>query len=166
MKKVYLSLGSNLGHRGQMLRTAIGLLESPDLRILRISSVYETEPVEHRRQPWFLNLVVEAETDLVPIELLARVRKIETQLGRKRLIAKGPRTIDIDILLYGDSVIESGALVIPHPRMTERRFVLEPMAELAADLRHPVHRRTMRDLVGVTLAQTVRKLSFLPDAPA
>ncbi len=160
MKLIYLSLGSNLGDREQALREAIRLLEAPDLRVLRVSSIYETEPQEVRGQPWFLNLVAEAETSLLPRQLLARVRKIERELGRKRQAAKGPRTIDIDILLYGNFVIETGELTAPHPRMANRRFVLEPMCELAPELRHPVLRRTMRELLGGTLGQVVRKTTF------
>jgi 2-amino-4-hydroxy-6-hydroxymethyldihydropteridine diphosphokinase len=124
---------------------------------MRRSHVYETEPQDVRDQPWFLNLVIAAETDLFPKQLLARVLKIEQQLGRKRIKPKGPRTIDIDILLYGDSVIDTEELTVPHPRMAERRFVLEPLAELAPDLRHPATRRSMRELLAATSAQQVRR---------
>jgi 2-amino-4-hydroxy-6-hydroxymethyldihydropteridine diphosphokinase len=146
-KLVYLSLGSNLGDREQMLRLALERLAAPDLRILRVSSIRETEPVDVLDQPRFLNLVAEAETGLFPKQLLARTARIELELGRKRLRPKGPRTIDIDILLYGDAVIDSPELTVPHPRMAERRFVLEPLAELAPDLRHPVTRRTVREML-------------------
>lgn len=157
MKTVYLSLGSNLGDRQRALRRAIERLAAPDFRIRRLSSIYKTEPLEVRDQPWFLNLVLEAETELFPKQLLARIRKVERELGRKRLRAKGPRTIDIDILLYGETVMESPELVIPHPRLTERRFVLEPLAELAPQLRHPLSRQTIAELLAATLGQTVRK---------
>ena len=160
MKLVYLSLGSNLGDRERMLAEALRLLQAPDLRIARISPVYETEPRDLKGQPWFLNLVVEVETGLFPRRLLARIQKIEKQLGRKRGVAKGPRTIDIDILLVGSFVIDAPDLVIPHPRMAERRFVLEPLAQLAPELRHPVLRRTIRELLAGTQAQTVRRVSF------
>jgi 2-amino-4-hydroxy-6-hydroxymethyldihydropteridine diphosphokinase len=146
-KTVYLSLGSNLGDREQMLRQALELLAAPDLRILRVSSIRETEPVDVLDQPRFLNLVAEVETDLFPKQLLQRVQRIELDLGRKRLRPKGPRTIDIDILLYGDAVIDSPELTVPHPRMAERRFVLEPLAELAPGLRHPLTRRTVRQML-------------------
>ncbi len=161
MKVVYLSLGSNLGDREAMLREAIRRLESPQLHIRRVSSVYETEPQDFREQPWFLNVVVEAETGLFPLQLLGLVRKVELALGRRRFVVKGPRTIDIDILLYGGFVIDRPELAIPHLRMTERRFVLEPMVELAPELRHPVLRRTMRELLASTMGQTVRRLGPL-----
>lgn len=157
MKTVYLSLGSNAGDREEMLRNATRLLDSPALHITRMSSIYETEPQDVRRQPWFLNMVLEAETTLFPKQLLKRVQKVELELGRKRLAPRGPRTIDIDILLFGDTVIETAELSVPHPRMTERRFVLEPMTELSPDLRHPVSRRTMRDLLGTIRGQKVRQ---------
>lgn len=101
MKTVYLGLGSNVGDREQMLQSAIDQLHSPDLRVMRLSSVYETEPQERRNQRWFLNMAVEAATGLFPRQLLARIGKIEQELGRRRMAANGPRTIDIDILFYG-----------------------------------------------------------------
>ena len=158
MKIAYLSLGSNVGDRERLLQDAVRLLHTPDLRVVRISPVYQTEPQDVRAQPWFLNLVVEAETDLFPRQLLARVQQIERQLGRKRLAAKGPRTIDIDILLYGELVFNTAGLVVPHPRMTERRFVLQPLADLVPELRHPVLRRTVKELLAATHGQTVRPL--------
>jgi 2-amino-4-hydroxy-6-hydroxymethyldihydropteridine diphosphokinase len=156
-KTVYLSLGSNLGDRQANLRRAVDSLAAQGLRILRVSSLYETEPIELRDQPWFLNLVVEADTDLFPKQLMSRIRKIELALGRKRTRPKGPRSIDIDILLFGESVIDTEELVVPHPRMTERRFVLEPLAELAPELRHPVSRRTIRELLAATAGQAVTR---------
>jgi 2-amino-4-hydroxy-6-hydroxymethyldihydropteridine diphosphokinase len=102
--------------------------------------------------------VVEAETDLFPKQLLARLQKIERQLGRKRIRPKGPRTIDIDILLYGEAVIATDELTVPHPRMEERRFVLEPLAELGPDLRHPVTRRTVREMLRAVAGQQVRRV--------
>jgi 2-amino-4-hydroxy-6-hydroxymethyldihydropteridine diphosphokinase len=156
LKKAYLSLGSNLGDRELNLRRAIELLESEELRITRRSSVYETEPRDLRNQPWFLNAVVEVETSLFPLQLLHRVLKIEKEMGRRRKVSKGPRNIDIDILLFGSFVIFTSQLSVPHPRIEERRFVLEPLAELAPDLRHPVHRKTMRELLAATAGQIVR----------
>jgi 2-amino-4-hydroxy-6-hydroxymethyldihydropteridine diphosphokinase len=158
MKTAYLSLGSNLPDRATNLRRALALLTSPDLQIKRTSATYETEPQDLPHQPWFLNLVVEIETTLFPLQLLSRIQKIEKDLGRKRLVPKGPRTIDIDILLFGNFVIDSAKLTIPHPRMHLRRFVLEPLAELAPDLRHPITRRTIREILNETSGQAVKKL--------
>lgn len=157
MKTVYLSLGSNVGNREEMLQRAVRLLASTEFRITRMSSIYETEPQDVRGQPWFLNMVLEAETTLFPRQLLGRIQKVEQQLGRRRLAPKGPRTIDIDILVFGTAVIDTTGLTVPHPRMAERRFVLEPMAELAPDLRHPVLHRTMRELLTTVRDQTVRR---------
>jgi len=158
MKIVYLSLGSNLGDRPGNLSRAIEQLSSDDLRVLRVSSTWETEPRDVPNQPWFLNLVIEAETSLFPRQLLHRIHRIERELGRVRTIPKGPRVIDIDILLFGRSVVQAEGLEIPHPRLTERRFVLEPLAELVADLRHPVTRRTVREMLGAVAEQAVRKV--------
>ena len=158
VKLVYLSLGSNLGDREGYLRRAIALVGAAGARVLRVSSLYETEPLEATDQPRFLNLVVEAETELFPKQLLARLLKIELDLGRRRGRPKGPRLIDIDILLYGRSVIESAELRVPHPRLAERRFVLEPLAELAPELRHPVNHLTIRELLAATAGQVVRKV--------
>jgi 2-amino-4-hydroxy-6-hydroxymethyldihydropteridine diphosphokinase len=159
MKRIYLGLGSNLGEREENLRRARELLNAAGIRILRESSLYETEPQDLTHQPWFLNQVVEAETALFPMQLLGRVLKIEKELGRRRVIEKGPRTLDIDILLYHRFVIDSPVLVVPHPRMHERRFVLAPMAELAPDLRHPVTRQTMRELLGRIKGQAIRRFN-------
>jgi 2-amino-4-hydroxy-6-hydroxymethyldihydropteridine diphosphokinase len=158
MKTAWLSLGSNVGDREANLREAVRRLEAEGIHVRRESSLYETEPQDLRDQPWFLNSVVEVETALFPRQLLGCVRKIEKALGRKRTVAKGPRSIDIDILLYGSFVIQTADLEIPHPRMSERRFVLEPLAELAPELRHPVSRKTIRDLLSGVVGQVVRKL--------
>jgi 2-amino-4-hydroxy-6-hydroxymethyldihydropteridine diphosphokinase len=156
MKTIYLSLGSNVGDREHNLRTAIERLRAPDLRVLRTSPVYETEPVDYTSQRWFLNLVVEAETGLFPKLLLSRIARIEHELGRVRTVAKGPRTIDIDILLYGKAVVESATLEIPHPRMAERRFVLAPLADLVPNLRHPFTHKTVREMLDAAPMQKVR----------
>ena len=156
MKKIYLSLGSNLGDRAANLRAAILALPDCGVKVLRVSPVYETEPVENTAQAWFLNLVVEAETELFPLQLLARTARIERALGRVRTIPKGPRTIDIDILLYGSAVVSSAKLQVPHPRMTDRRFVLAPLADLAPDLRHPVLRKKIRELLAAAPEQALK----------
>ena len=157
-KTVYLGLGSNVGQREEMLQTAIDRLHSPALRIERVSSIYETEPQGRRNQRWFLNLVAEARTDLFPRQLLGRIASIERQLGRRRMLADGPRTIDIDILFFGGFIVDTPELTIPHQRLAERRFVLAPMVELAPELRDPVTRRTMRELLAATSGQTVRRV--------
>lgn len=135
--RIYLSLGSNVGDREANLRAAIAALPGHGVRVRRLSSIYETEPVDYREQAWFLNCVVEAETQLEPIALLRTVRSIEGSMGSKKEFTKGPRLIDLDILLYGDETIGTSELQVPHPRMTQRRFVLEPLAEIAPRLRHP-----------------------------
>ena len=157
MTTVYLSLGSNLGDRERHLQRAVECLDSAGLQVLRISSVFETDPVDKLDQPRFLNAVVEARTTLLPRQLLARTSKLERRLGRKRLVNKGPRTIDIDILLYGGAIVNTHDLTLPHPRMAERRFVLEPLAELAPGLRHPVTRRTIAELLASTMSQGCRR---------
>jgi 2-amino-4-hydroxy-6-hydroxymethyldihydropteridine diphosphokinase len=162
MKTVYLGLGSNVGDREAMLQAAVDQLHSQEVSIIRLSPVYETEPMDLPGQRWFLNLVAEVHTALFPLQLLARIGKIEQRLGRRRLVAKGPRSIDIDILLYGNFVIHTSSLVIPHERLTQRRFVLVPLLELTPDLRDPVSRRPLRDLLGAVAGQALRKVDFQP----
>jgi 2-amino-4-hydroxy-6-hydroxymethyldihydropteridine diphosphokinase len=157
-KVVYLSLGSNLGDREGNLRTAIEKLKEIGNPVA-VSSFYETEPVEVQSQPWFLNCAVKLDTEKMPRQLIAAILALEQEMGRQRKQQKGPRTIDIDILLFGSSVIEIPSLTVPHPRMHERRFVLEPLAEIAPDARHPVFKRTIRELRDALPAgQTVRKV--------
>jgi 2-amino-4-hydroxy-6-hydroxymethyldihydropteridine diphosphokinase len=148
--KVYLSLGSNLGDRALQIKKALKRLEEEGVRITRRSSMYETEPVEFHKQGWFLNCAVETETELTPRQLLRVVRTIEKELGRKRVVRSGPRTLDIDILIYGDTLLRGEELEIPHPRMAQRRFVLVPMAEVAPALRHPGLHLTMAQLLEAT----------------
>jgi 2-amino-4-hydroxy-6-hydroxymethyldihydropteridine diphosphokinase len=159
LKLVYLGLGSNMGDREELLRTALDQLNAPDLRLLRVSSFYETEPIGFREQAWFLNLVAEFETELLPAQLLHRMQKVERDMGRTRTIANGPRTIDIDILLYGDSAMKTDELEIPHPRYRDRRFTLAPLAELNPNLRDPVTRQTMAEMLAALTGQNVRKIA-------
>ena len=158
MKTTYIALGSNLDDREGNLRQARECIESPHLKIARASSIYETEPRELLDQPWFLNQVVEAETTLFPRQLLARLLKIEQAMGRQRLVPNGPRIIDLDILLFGNVTVRGAGLEIPHPRMADRRFVLEPLAELAPGIRHPRSGRTVREMLSKTMDQPVRRL--------
>jgi 2-amino-4-hydroxy-6-hydroxymethyldihydropteridine diphosphokinase len=146
-KLIYLSLGSNLGDRAANLERAIAALPAAGVRVLRLSSLYETEPVDFLAQPWFLNCVVEAETSLMPRQLLHALQAIERMFGTRKRVARGPRVIDLDILFYGASVIRTQEIEIPHPRMHKRRFVLAPLAELAPGLRHPVLRATVAELI-------------------
>jgi 2-amino-4-hydroxy-6-hydroxymethyldihydropteridine diphosphokinase len=134
---VYLALGTNIGERERNLHEAMRLIGESSVQIAKISSIYETEPVDYLAQPWFLNAVVEARTDLPAVQLLAALRRIESQMGSKKAFAKGPRLIDLDILLYGDETIATPDLQVPHPRMLQRNFVLVPLAEIAPEVCHP-----------------------------
>ena len=158
-KTAYLSLGSNLGDRIANLRNAIARLKSLG-SVKAVSSFYETEPVDFTAQPWFVNCAVALETEKMPRQLLRSLLEIERGLGRRRRHQKkGPRTIDLDILLFGNSIVNISGLAIPHPAMTERRFVLEPLAEIAPEVIHPVLKKTIRDLRDAPPpGQAVRKL--------
>ena len=149
-KLIYLSLGSNLGDRAANLERAIEALSEIGVRVLRRSSIHETEPVDFFAQPWFLNCVVEAETSLGPRPLLEGLQSIERKFGSRKLVPRGPRIIDLDILFYETQVIHEAGLEIPHPRLAERRFVLVPLAELVPELRHPVLRKTASELLAAT----------------
>ena len=155
----YLSLGSNVGDRAANLNTAIDRLRAFG-EVVAVSSFYETEPVEFTAQPWFLNCAVTLNTDATPKQLLTVIVDIEQQLGRRRAQQKGPRTIDIDILLFGDQIVDDPGLTIPHPTLHERRFVLEPLVEIAPGARHPVFKQTIRELRdALPPGQAVRKMS-------
>jgi 2-amino-4-hydroxy-6-hydroxymethyldihydropteridine diphosphokinase len=161
---VYLSLGSNLGDREANLRQARERFHTDEMCLLRESSIYETEPRDVPDQPWFLNQVVEVETSLLPRELLEKLQRIETEMGRKRgVIPKGPRLIDLDILLAGNAVVNTPDLEIPHPGLAERRFVLEPLAELSPELRHPRTGQTVREMLTRVTGQAVSRYS--PPSP-
>jgi 2-amino-4-hydroxy-6-hydroxymethyldihydropteridine diphosphokinase len=155
----YLSLGSNLGDRQAYLRQAILELGSIG-QVTAISSYYETEPVDFTDQPWFLNCAVALETKVkTPIELMRSILDIERAMGRERVQKKGPRIIDIDILLFGNVVVDSEEMIIPHPAMHKRRFVLEPLAEIAPEVHHPAFKKTIRELLRVlSSVQTVRRI--------
>jgi len=147
LRTAYLSLGSNIGDCIANLREAIGHLGGAVGEVKRVSSFYETEPMEFTDQPWFVNAVVELETEQEPEALLASLLAIERAMGRERRHKKGPRNIDIDLLLLGDTIVQQPGLTVPHPAMHERRFVLEPLAEIAPDVIHPTLRRSVRDLL-------------------
>lgn len=142
----FLSLGSNLGSRAKNLAAAARLLRENGIEVLRASSVYETEPVDHLDQPWFANRVLEVRSSLDPHALLKLAKSIEARMKRVPTVAKGPRTIDIDILFAGDTILDTPDLVIPHPRLAQRNFVLVPLCEIAPEIRHPVLGKTIREL--------------------
>lgn len=155
---VYIALGTNLGDRRANLRTAIRSLPTA-VTVIDESPIYETPPWGYEDQPAFLNMVVKAETNLEPESLLIYLKHIEAELGREKSIRWGPRLIDLDILFYDNLVIESPPLVIPHPRLHERAFVLVPLADIAPDLVHPVIQRKVSDLLSGIDAQEISRIS-------
>jgi 2-amino-4-hydroxy-6-hydroxymethyldihydropteridine diphosphokinase len=144
---VFLSLGTNLGDRVANLRSALAALAGAGVLVKRVSWFYETEPVDFLEQPWFLNCVVEGETEVGAVELLCALRAIEARMGNKKTVAKGPRLIDMDILLYGDATIDTEELQVPHPRMLLRRFVLVPLVEIAPAVKHPSWDGTAKEML-------------------
>ena len=157
---VFLSLGSNVGDREKNLRAAIAALPELGVKIKKVSSIYETEPVDLLEQPWFLNCVLEGETAVPPEALLRELRALEKRMGSKKLVARGPRLIDLDILVYGQQTIDSPELQVPHPRMHLRRFVLAPLSEIAPNLKHPSWSGTAAQLLATTNDKSaVKKIS-------
>lgn len=160
MPTIFLSLGSNIGDREKNLRAAMSALGEADVRVSRVSSFYETEPVDLREQPWFLNCVVQGETEVPALDLLLRLREIESRMGSKKLVPKGPRLIDLDILLYGNETIDTPELQVPHPRMLLRKFVLVPLAEIAPGLTHASWKGSVSQLLAhLSDSSVVRKLA-------
>jgi 2-amino-4-hydroxy-6-hydroxymethyldihydropteridine diphosphokinase len=152
---VYLSSGSNVGDREKNLRAAIAALCDAGVKVTKVSALYETEPVDLREQPWFLNCAVEGVTEVRAPDLLRRLREIETRMGSKKLVAKGPRLIDLDILLYGQETMNAPELQVPHPRMQLRRFVLVPLAEIAPNVLHPGLKKTVHSLLEETSDRSI-----------
>ncbi len=161
--RCFLGLGSNLGDKKENLRKAKELLIQKNIKIINESTIYETKPMYYSEQDNFLNQVIEVKTDYQPDELLEIISEIEKKLKRVRKIKYGPRTIDIDILFYGDKIIMRENLIIPHHRIIEREFVLEPLCEIAGDFIHPEHRKTMCELKEELIREN-RKTKFLCDA--
>ncbi|HTX78859.1 MAG TPA: 2-amino-4-hydroxy-6-hydroxymethyldihydropteridine diphosphokinase [Longilinea sp.] len=157
--RVYLGLGTNLGDRQENLQAAVKAL-SPKVIVLRGSPVYETDPWGYTQQPTFLNQVLEVETGLEPLKLLAHVKALETRLGRTPTFHYGPRLIDIDILLYNSLILQTPELVIPHPHLTERAFVLIPLADLAPDLKIPGSERTIGELSNTCDRSSIRPFAY------
>ena len=147
MSTVYIGIGSNLGNREENCRNAIKLLIESGIKVTKLSSKLETEPWGVVDQPKFINMAIKAEVDQEPSDLLRVLKNIETELGRRTEIRWGPRVIDLDILLYDDQIISTADLEIPHPEMRDRDFVLKPLAEIAPDIRHPVLRKSIKELL-------------------
>lgn len=160
LKRAFLSLGSNLRDRRANLEQALAALEREQVHVVARSSIYETEPQDVANQPWFLNMVVECESRFFPHQLLAVTQRVEREMGRVRTGAppRGPRVIDIDILLFGNAALETPELMIPHPRMFDRRFVLEPLLEIAPELRHPVTKQPVSRYLSAVALQKLTKV--------
>lgn len=161
MPTIYLGFGTNLGDRMANLRAALEALP-PGVRVTSRSQIYETPAWGYEDQAPFLNMVVAGETQLPPVELLARLKQLESALGRKPTFHWGPRIIDIDILFYDDLVLDTPELSIPHPRLQDRGFVLVPLAELAPEVKHPVLGKTVRELLAEVEATGIKRFAQEP----
>ncbi len=158
MSVAYISLGSNMGDKVDSLKQAVALLNAhEEIKVTAVSSVYDTDPVGYEDQDLFMNIAVAVETTLSPVQLLEVCQSIEEELKRVRIIRWGPRTMDLDIVLFDDQVIDTERLIIPHPRMHERGFVLVPLAEITMDLVHPVLNKSIEALLPTVDYQGVRK---------
>ncbi len=146
MITLYIGIGSNLGDRKESCLRAIEELQRRGIKVTKRSALYETEPWGVKEQPRFINMVIEAETDQTPRKLLEIIKEIEREIGREETYRWGPRMIDLDILLYGDLIIDEPDLKIPHPHMLERDFVLRPLLEIAPDVMHPVLKKRIREI--------------------
>ena len=158
MSTAYIGLGSNIGDKSDNIKRTLELLDQFDgLKIVKTSSYYETEPVGYEDQDWFVNAVAKIDTVLSPGQLLIIFKKAEKLIGRKDRIRWGPREIDLDLLLYDQMIIDSPDLIVPHPRLHERAFVLVPLAEIASDLVHPVIKKTIAELLSELQSQKIVK---------
>jgi 2-amino-4-hydroxy-6-hydroxymethyldihydropteridine diphosphokinase len=162
-KQVYIALGSNLGDKKQNLQRALVRMEDEEVHVVKYSSIYETEPQDVRDQPWFLNMVAECESRYFPLQLLAVLQRVERQMGRVRagVAPRGPRSIDLDILMFGGTKMKTPKLELPHPRMLGRRFVLEPLLEIAPRLRYPATDVNLAAALQEVKDQVVRKVGQL-----
>lgn len=147
MSIVYFSVGSNIGNKKNNLKVALKLLKKNKIKIIKISSIYKTEPVGCKNQPYFYNICIKAKTNLKPIDLLYKLKKIEKQMCRKKTIKWGPRIIDIDILFYNNIILINKNLKIPHPEIEKRKFVLIPLYEMEKNLYHPIKNLTISDII-------------------
>ena len=158
MAIAYIGLGSNIGDRIKTIKSAIQLMDSnPDIKVKKVSSFYESEPMEYPNQAWFINSVAEIETVLSPEDLLKVAAYIESELERIRTIKWGPRTIDVDIIFYDQELVSTSDLQIPHLRMHARGFVLLPLAEIAPDIRHPILNRTPKEMYDLLMNENIVK---------